>query len=158
MNKSLKDDGGLEPTPPQALNPDSNLKDVSKTAASEKMIDGLEPRDQALIAALTANRQDYRAESQDQTLRERERHWLRRLFKRLDHGRWRDAKNKYVAYGIAIVGVLVLWNYWPRPNLSAVALPHATLVPVRQAGNSSVDQSGPNSRPNLAITPAPKRL
>ena len=121
---------------------------------SEKRLNGLEPRDQTLIAALTANRQDYRAESQDQALHERERHWLRRLFKRLDHGRWRDAKNKYVAYGIAIVGVLVLWNYWPRPNLSAVALPYATLVPVRQAGNLSVDQPGPN----LAITPAPKRL
>ena len=164
INKSLKDDGGLEPTPPQALNPnpdsnsDGNPEDVSKTAANEKMLNGLEPRDQALIAALTANRQDYRAESQDQALRERERHWLRRLFKRLDHGRWRDAKNKYVAYGIAIIGVLVLWNYWPRPNLSAVALPHATLVPVRQAGNSSTDQSGPNLGPNLAITPAPKRL
>jgi hypothetical protein len=162
MSKSLKDDGGLEPTPPQTLNvennPDSNLDTFPETAASEKMVDGLEPRDQALIASLTANRQDYKAESQDQALRERERHWLRRLFKRLDHGRWRDAKNKYVAYGIVIVGVLVLWNYWPKPNLTAVALPHATLAPVRQAGISSVDQPMPNSRPSLAITPAPKRL
>ena len=154
MNKSLKDDGGLEPTPPQALNTDGN----HENAASEKVADGLEFRDQELIAALTANRQDYKAESQDQALRERERHWLRRLFKRLDHGRWRDAKNKYVAYGIVIVGVLVLWNYWPKPNLTAVALPHATLAPVRQAGMASADQPAPNSGPQLAITPAPKRL
>jgi hypothetical protein len=151
MNKLLKDDGGLEPTPPQALNADSN----PETTASEKTVDGLEPRDQALIAALTANRQEYKAESQDQALRERERHWLRRLFKRLDHGRWRDAKNKYVAYGIVIVGVLVLWNYWPKPNLTAVALPHATLAPVRQAGSALTPS---DSRPSLAITPAPKRL
>jgi hypothetical protein len=155
MNNSLKDDGGLEPTPPQALNADSST--LEKTAG-EKMVDGLEPRDQALIAALTANRQDYKAESQDQALRERERHWLRRLFKRLDHGRWRDAKNKYVAYGIVIVGVLVLWNYWPRPNLTAVALPHATLAPVRQAGMASLDQPIPSSGPKLATTPVPKRL
>jgi hypothetical protein len=155
MNKLLKDDGGLEPTPPQALNADSSTPEKT---AGEKMVDGLEPRDQALIAALTANRQEYKAESQDQALRERERHWLRRLFKRLDHGRWRDAKNKYVAYGIVIVGVLVLWNYWPKPNLTAVALPHATLAPVRQAGMASLDQPMPNSGPKLAITPAPKRL
>jgi hypothetical protein len=54
--------------------------------------------------------------------------------------------------------VLVFWNYWPKPNLTAVALPHAMLPPVRQAGTASVDQPMPNSRPNLAITPAPKRL
>jgi hypothetical protein len=154
MNKLLKDNGGLEPTPPQALNPDSN----PENAANQEIVDGLEPRDQALIAALTANRQEYKAESQDQALRERERHWLRRLFKRLDHGRWRDAKNKYVAYGVTIIGVLVLWNYWPKPNLTAVALPHATLAPVRQASMASMDQPMPNSGPNLAITPAPKRL
>jgi hypothetical protein len=152
MSKLLKDDGGLEPTPPQALNADSSTPEKT---AGEKIVDGLEPRDQALIAALTANRQEYKAESQDQALRERERHWLRRLFKRLDHGRWRDAKNKYVAYGIVIVGVLVLWNYWPRPNLTAVALPQATLAPVRQAGIVSTPSG---SGPNLAITPAPKRL
>ena len=63
MNKLLKDDGGLEPTPPQALNPENNLDNVSETTASEKAVDGLELRDQALIAALTANRQDYKAES-----------------------------------------------------------------------------------------------
>jgi hypothetical protein len=158
MNKLLKDDGGLEPTPPQALNPENNLDSNLEKTVIEKTVDGLEARDQALIAALTANRQEYKAESQDQALRERERHWLRRLFKRLDHGRWRDAKNKYVAYGVTIIGVLVLWNYWPRPNLTAVALPHATLAPVRQAGMTSLDQPMPNSRPSLAITPAPKRL
>jgi hypothetical protein len=155
MNKLLKDDGGLEPTPPQALNADTNANSNHENAASVKVVDGLEPRDQALIAALTANRQEYKAESQDQALRERERHWLRRLFKRLDHGRWRDAKNKYVAYGIVIVGVLVLWNYWPKPNLTAVALPHATLAPVRQEGSASTPS---DSGPSLAITPAPKRL
>jgi hypothetical protein len=155
MNKLLKDDGGLEPTPLKALNPENNLDNVSETTASEKTVDGLEPQDQALIAALTANRQEYKAESQDQALRERERHWLRRLFKRMDHGRWRDAKNKYVAYGIIIVGVLVLWNYWPKPNLTAVALPHATLAPVRQANAVPAPS---DSRPMLAITPAPKRL
>ena len=154
MKNSLKDDGGLEPTPPQALSADSNPDSNNENATSEKTVDGLEPRDQALIAALTANRQEYKAESQDQALRERERHWLRRLFKRLDHGRWRDAKNKYVAYGVVIVGVLVLWNYWPKPNLTAVALPHATLAPVRQTG--AVPTA--DSRPSLAITPAPKRL
>ena len=80
----------------------------------------LSVEDQTKLETLTAPRSErYRADAQNQHALERLRAWMRALFKREDHRRWRDSKTKILGFLVVGAAAFAFWNYYPRPQFSA---------------------------------------
>jgi hypothetical protein len=108
----------------------------------------------------------FRADTQNQALLEKIKHWFRMLFMRQDHGRWRISKTKGIAYVTLAAAVLAFWNYYPRPHLEtafdAPSLPIGSSV-IAPPTASSVAPEMPTravqpleQRPEVSVTAPPK--